>query len=423
MALRLPKHVGSAALALICAASLCACDSGTEAEYANSFFGCQLGETLYVFDFAENYVYNSGFSSYSGLCRDPLCTHDSSDSPCPDWDFFMGKSACRTDGRMIYFGVLNATVSAEAGDIPYEIYSYDPETASMKLLCSVKSTSNSFDDILYCDGYIYYSEGYYNEDYDPNAGVTTLDDQYKRFMRVSTDGGTPELLYDEDFNIGTSLCVDGYNYYIYDAYAAQLTARSRDDGSVKTIDLGEYTYIAATGYGDKIYIECSQKSVDINLTDDSSVSLTPIAVLSYDPASDKLSSVARDITGAPVISGGALWYTPFTAEVEYYGTKDMPTGRPGEVLPFDYYSFNTGEIVRLDLATGEKGVWDAGHDKYGQLEPNIVGWSDGCLLARLFCTRRTYENGSADYNLYILKLNDDGSVTVKGSLGDVTENY
>lgn|GEM_PF-2419840 len=405
---------------LLYAVALCSCDSETPPDdYINTYDGCQIGDTIYKITGVSVAVYNAGSDTVAGLCRDPLCTHDSTDSLCPQSVHILFIYSITTDGKNIYIFMATDYNIPEKGE-PRQagIYIYSLSDFKMKKLCTVSATSNFTGRIIYYDGYIYYKDSYYNDNYDPSTGVTTQEDQYVKYMRVKSSGGKPEQIIDSEFSVDTALYVDTINYYLCDYLINNhISAYSRADGTKKDIGADGYNMAQVITYGGKTYIIGTGKNIEVTYSEKHI--LTPSSVFEYNPETGVFTLIAENISYGSVFSGDALWYSPFMADVQFYGTRQMPTGRSSETAPYDVFRFSTGEIVRLDLKTGERKTWNAGQDKYGQLEADIIGWSNGCLLTYLPSGERLFETGESDATVYKLTLGDDGTVTNSGSLGDI----
>ena len=77
---------------------------------------------------------------------------------------------------------------------------YVEDPSSHKRIPTVNRTqyTSIFDDdnyksaLQYADGYLYFQQGYYNENYDPMEEHVSSDVQSSRFMRIPTDGGKAE---------------------------------------------------------------------------------------------------------------------------------------------------------------------------------------------------------------------------------------
>lgn len=405
-------------LMVICMATLCSCDSVTQTDYINTYNSCQIGDTIYRIFGNSVDVYDARSNTISGLCRDPLCTHDSADSLCPQSIHILFMFSITTDGQNIYMFMMTDYNMPEKGQpMQAGIYVYNLRDFKLKKLCEVSATSNFTGRIIYLDGYIYYKDSYYNDDYDPSLGVTTQYDQYVKFMRVKASGGKTEQIIDGEFSVDTSLYLDSINYYIC-SYSNNdsITAYSRADGTEKTLGFDGYNMAQVVTYGGKTYFIGTGDSIEITYSEKHI--LTPNAVFEYNPETDVFTVVAENISYSYAFSGGSLWYSPFMENAEFYGTRQMPTGRGNETAPYDVFRFNTGEIVRIDLKTGVQKTWNAGQDEYGQLEADIIGWSNGCLITYLCSGKRLYETGESDGTVYKLTLSDDGTVTVAGSLSN-----
>jgi hypothetical protein len=161
-----------------------------------------------------------------GLCRDPLCSHDSTDSLCPSSTNLWLKTVV-TDGEKLYINALNPLLTDENATMYRQIFSVNQDGSDFELLHTYDATGNSSPNMQYADGYLYFQQGYYNENYDPMEEHVSSDVQSSRFMRIPTDGGKAEAVLDEGLSIGTAFFVDGENYYLI----------THDDNGVTQLDI------------------------------------------------------------------------------------------------------------------------------------------------------------------------------------------
>lgn len=318
---------------LLAALLLTSCTAKTPPQdYFNTQDGCMLGNTHY-YNFAgmDIQLWNPAWDEpMEGLCRDPLCTHDSTDSLCPSSTNLWLKTVV-TDGEKLYINALNPLLTDENATMYRQIFSVNPDGSDFKLLHTYDATGNSSPNMQYADGYLYFQQGYYNENYDPTAEHVSSDVQSSRFMRIPTSGGKAEAVLDEGLSIGTAFFVDGENYYLV----------THDENGVTQLDI----------------MNPETKDVTENVLPEAMGKVFEITVYSgktWLTASDAL--YVRENGGFTKICegksgytfGDGIWYVEY-GEESYVGTKDMPTGAPGgETAPRDYYVKPTEKICHID---------------------------------------------------------------------------
>ncbi len=318
---------------LLAALLLTSCTAKTPPQdYFNTQDGCMLGNTHY-YNFAgmDIQLWNPAWDEpMEGLCRDPLCSHDSSDSLCPSSTNLWLKTVV-TDGEKLYINALNPLLTDENATMYRQIFSVNPDGSDFKLLHTYDATGNSSPNMQYADGYLYFQQGYYNENYDPMEEHVSSDVQSSRFMRIPTSGGKAEAVLDEGLSIGTAFFVDGENYYLV----------THDENGVTQLDI----------------MNPETKDVTENVLPEAMGKVFEITVYSgktWLTASDAL--YVRENGGFTKICegksgytfGDGIWYVEY-GEESYVGTKDMPTGAPGgETAPRDYYVKPTEKICHID---------------------------------------------------------------------------
>ena len=301
-------------------------------DYFNTQDGCMLGNTYYQHMTAMDIqLWNPAWDSpMEGLCRDPLCSHDSTDSLCPSSTILWLKTVV-TDGEKLYINALNPLLTDENATMYRQIFSVNPDGSDFKLLHTYNSTENSYIFMQYADEYLYYQEGYYNENYDPTSEYVSSDVQSQRIMRISVNGGKAEEVLDIALPIGCVFYPDGENYYLI----------TYDDQGVSQLDMIDPKTKAIS---ENILPEARGKYFEITL----------YAGKTWLTASDELyvyenGSFQKICEGKSTYSfGDGIWCTK-NAEREYIGTKEMPTGAPGgETAPRDFYIHPTQTISHID---------------------------------------------------------------------------
>ncbi|MBQ2668496.1 MAG: hypothetical protein IJF56_07735, partial [Clostridia bacterium] len=196
--------------AMVLLALLTSCSKTETLDYYNTEEGCMLGNTYYQHMTAMDIqLWNPAWDApIEGLCRDPLCSHDSTDSLCPSSTNLWLKTLI-TDGEKLYLNALNPLLTDQDGIMYRQIFSVNQDGSNFKLLHTYDATGNSSPNMQYADGYLYFQQGYYNKKYDPMEEHVSSDVQSSRFMRIPTDGGKAETVFDEGLSIGTAFFVDG----------------------------------------------------------------------------------------------------------------------------------------------------------------------------------------------------------------------
>jgi len=133
-------------------------------DYFNTEEGCLLGSTHYRnFAGMDIELWNPAWDApMEGLCRDPLCSHDSNDSLCPSSTNLWQKTVV-TDGEKLYLNALNPLLTDQGGIMYRQIFSVNQDGSDFKLLHTYDATGNSSIFMQYADGYLYFQQGYYNE--------------------------------------------------------------------------------------------------------------------------------------------------------------------------------------------------------------------------------------------------------------------
>ena len=325
------KKIGILLAALLL---LCGCQSKpAPQDYYNTTDGCLLGTTYYKsFAGLDIQLWNPAWDTVmEGLCRDPLCSHDSTDSLCPSSMNLQLKTVV-TDGERLYLNALNFLLTDENATMYRQIFSVNQDGSDFKLLHTYDATGNSSPYMKYADGYLYFEQGFYNENYDPMNEHKGTEMQSMHVMRISVDGGKAEQVLSGEFTIGSSFYVDADNYYLFSA----------DDNGVYHLDI----------------IDPKTKAVRENVLPEVNDDFYDIAVYAdktWLQTFDGDLYVLTDGEFALVCEnkgiytfGGGIWYTE-EAEPVYVGTKEMPTGAAGgETAPYDYYVEATTKLCRID---------------------------------------------------------------------------
>ena len=381
---------------LLAALLLTSCTEKTPPQdYYNTEEGCMLGNTHYQHMTAMDIqLWNPAWDSpMEGICRDPLCSHDSTDSLCPSSTNLWLKTVV-TDGEKLYINALNPLLTDENATMYRQIFSVNPDGSDFKLLHTYDATGNSSPNMQYADGYLYFQQGYYNENYDPMEEHVSSDVQSSRFMRIPTSGGKAEAVLDEGLSIGTAFFVDGENYYLI----------THDDNGVTQLDI----------------MNPETKDVTENVLPEAMGKFFEITVYSgktWLTASDAL--YVRENGGFTKVCegksdytfGGGIWYTE-TAESVYIGTKEMPTGAPGgETAPYDYYVETTTKICRIDPDDYSITEYVPSDDFDPEDTITISYATDTAIRAGVSNGRKKYEDDNYGYSCLIGFA--DGKLTIE----------
>ena len=344
------KHLIIAVLSIILL--LCSCgDRGKTADYSNFENGCVLDGTFY--DIYLGYKVRRWNRDYEtveeGLCRDPLCTHDGRDSLCPDNEALF-KYSIVTDGEKLYLHTLDLNPHEEEG-LFCHIFSIDPDGGNFTQLYSHTGTSNNPYTIQVDNGWLYYAQAYYNDDYDPGKGVVTSEDQYMNIMRMKTTGGKPEVVIGEKLSVGCSFFLDKTRYYLL-LPDGSVKVTERESGREQVIPAETFcgTVLEILRLGDRTFLSSADPVNGVCPTEGGGEH-----ECSYN---DRYLYEYRDGAFIPVVER-ASWLACDNSAVYYgkesriyLGTRDEPTGRPGETAPIDYFETTLDCIYCIDLADG-----------------------------------------------------------------------
>ncbi len=363
---------------------LTSCSKTETFDYFNTEEGCLLGSTHYHnFAGMDIQLWNPAWDKpMEGLCRDPLCTHDSTDSLCPSSTNLWAKTVV-TDGQRLYLNALNPLLT-ENNTMYRQIFSVNPDGSEFRLLHTYDATGNSSVFMQYADGYLYFEQGYYNENYDPMNEYVSSDVQSSRFMRIPTDGGKAETVLDGGLPIGTTFFVDSENYYLIthdDNGVTQLDIMNPETKNVTENVLPEAMgkYYEVTVYSGKTWLTASDAL--------------------YVRENGGFTKVCEGKSGYTF--GGGIWYTE-TAESMYVGTKEMPTGAPGgETAPRDYYVKATTKLCRIDPDDYSVTEYVPSDEFDPEDTITIRNATDTVILAGVSSGRKQYEDNDFGYDCLI----------------------
>jgi len=375
---------------------LCGCSETAPQDYYNTQSGCLLGTTHYshlsTMDIA---VWNPAWDApMEGLCRDPLCSHDSTDNLCPSSTNLWLKTVV-TDGEKLYINALNPLLTDENATMYRQIFSVNQDGSEFKLLHTYDATGNSSPYMQYANGYLYFEQGFYNDKYDPTSEYTSSDVQSMHIMRISVNGGKAEQVLAEEYTIGSSFYVDGNNYYLFSANENGVYQLHIIDPQTKNVrenvlpEVDDNLYDIAV-YADKTWLQTCDG--DLYVLKDSEFTLVCAGKGLY-------------------TFGGGIWYTE-EAEPVYVGTKEMPTGAPGgETAPIDYYIEATTNLCRIDPDDYSVAEYVPSEDFDPEDTITISYATDTALRAGVMNVRKKYEDN--DYGYICLIRCENGSITIE----------
>jgi len=364
-------------------------------DYFNTEEGCLLGSTHYRnFAGMDIELWNPAWDApMEGLCRDPLCSHDSTDSLCPSSTNLWLKTVV-TDGEKIYLNALNPLLTDENATMYRQIFSVNQDGSNFKLLHTYDATGNSSPYMQYADGYLYFQQGYYNENYDPTEEHVSSDVQSSHFMRIPTSGGKAEAVLDEGLSIGTAFFADGENYYLV----------THDENGVTQLDIMNPETKDVT---ENVLPEAMGKVFEVTVYSGKTW-LTASDAL-YVRENGSFTKVCEGKSGYTF--GGGIWYAE-TAEPVYIGTKEMPTGAPGgETAPYDYYVKATTKICRIDPDDYSVTEYVPSDDFDPEDTITISYATDTAIRAGVMNVRKKYEDDNYGYSCLIGFA--DGKLTIE----------
>ena len=362
-------------------------------DYFNTQDGCMLGSTHYQHMTAMDIqLWNPAWDEpMEGLCRDPLCTHDSTDSLCPSSTNLWQKTVV-TDGNKLYLNALNPLLTDANGIMYRQIFSVNPDGSEFKLLHTYDATGNSSVFMQYADGYLYFQQGFYNENYDPMEEHVSSEVQSQHFMRIPTDGGKAEAVLDDALPIGVAFFTDGESHYLI----------TTDDNGVTQLDVVNPETGAVT---ENVLPEAVGKYFDM-IVYRGKTWLTASDAL-YVKENGTFTKICEGKSGYTF--GGGIWCIEYGEEV-YVGTKEMPTGAPGgETAPYDYYVKPTEKICCIDTDSYSITEYTLSDDFDPEDTVTISYAADSAIRAVVSNGRRSFV-GEDGYSCLIRC--EDGVVTI-----------
>ena len=370
---------------MVLLALLTSCSKTETLDYYNTEEGCMLGNTYYQHMTAMDIqLWNPAWDApIEGLCRDPLCSHDSTDSLCPSSTNLWLKTLI-TDGEKLYLNALNPLLTDQDGIMYRQIFSVNQDGSNFKLLHTYDATGNSSPNMQYADGYLYFQQGYYNKKYDPMEEHVSSDVQSSRFMRIPTDGGKAEAVLDGGLPIGTAFFVDGENYYLV----------THDDNGVTQLDIMNPETKDVT---ENVLPEAMGKHFEVTVYSGKTwLTASDALYVKENGTFTKICEGKSDYT-----FGGGIWY-PEQADPVYVGTKEMPTGAPGgETAPYDYYVEATTKLCHIDPDDYSVTEYVPSDDFDPEDTITISYATDTAIRAGVMNGRKKYEDDNFGYSCLI----------------------
>ena len=394
--------------------------------FGGDYTSCSIGDRVYSLYYGFHIYDAQSDSVRRGLCRDPLCAHDS--ESCPDYLLkrSSGFPGMATDGKKLFFSTAFFETDGKTGQSERHraVYAVDPIGGKVCRVCEVPTTGAEYAGLIYADGSLWIMGAYYDEDFDPSSGAADYGDQYAKILRVRTFGGSPESVSEERFDIDDAFFTDG----------TTLWAEGRSTGTLRCCPLengktaGQWTDCLPDGmhagpmcvYEGKVYLitsPASPKDAKGAYTDVSGRTLCPLSVFRLNGGEWEMT--ADDVTfWSYRFAGGALWYEPFAAES--YGVRDSWNGR--ETVPTEWVKNGTGVLRRLDLADGSVCEWVSEDGR--SIHPLAVCKNDGGVIVwALLEDYAAYveSDGERDTEIWKLTLCEDGIAGRALSAGDLLE--
>ena len=376
-------------------------------DYCNTEEGCMLGNTHYSNpDTFGIQVWNPAWDApYMGLCRDPLCTHDSKDSLCPSSVYMqMSFQSVVTDGYQLYLNTGNDLLYKNGASFR-QIYSLNPDGSEFKLLHTFSVTANTPPGLQYADGYLYFKQGVFNESYDPQNG-DPAGDQIMQIMRIPVSGGDAETVLDGQSDTNRTLYVDGEHYYLVSA-----AGTNRPVIDVVDIDTGKVTGDVLPGLDSgacNITVYSGKTWLVHTFASDNTDQFDPMGDL-YVWRDGRFELICDDKFDYSF--GGGIWYKE-RAERTYIGTVDAPTGGPrDETVPVDLYIEPTTKLCRLAPADFSITEYTPSSDFDPEDTIHITSTDESGIRAHISNSRKRLAGEADSYDCFIRC--EDGYVSIE----------
>lgn len=313
-------------------------------------YGCVLGDEFY-YDFGAGRVrYYTADGIKEGLCRDPLCTHEFGVGSCPDSTLTWGGGPhFATEGIKLY---CNTPIPFQRA-LTRRIFSLSPDGTDMKMLYEFEATGNNGLDLVFADGFLYFEEGHYNEDYDRSAGYLDLSDQYSFIIRIPITGGRAEQVTKERGEIGSHFDADEKTLIRAFPTAGEIERTDLKTGDTERIPLpGVFTGVFPRLIDGTLYLTAYiPRSVEVDRGDGTKVIYDGERWFLYMATDGGWEMLAESETRF-VFAGDEIW-TVREGMPEYLGTKAYPTGKGSETADWDIFDTHANRIMKIDIKTGE----------------------------------------------------------------------
>lgn len=379
-------------------------------DFQNSDNYCRIENNIYEASVTGNRVFmidRENSNCFEGFCRDPLCTHNS--EFCLDNKMYWIHSVA-TDGEFLYSCGINANLASNG--ITRQIYRVKPDFSDLTLLCTYEISGSTSTELRVSDGYIWFMQGFFNDDYDPNRGVTERSDQYARLMRIPANGGKIEDFLGIDLDICTKFYICGGSIFLINP-----------DGTLDIIDISskETRKIAADSFegfpdtvaelSNEIFIETVETE---NLTIDSA-SFSKTKVHLYKMTDGNFEKIA-DSDYSAVLGSDSIWLEEI--DYSFLGTKNMPTGRPGETADCDYFRLDPRAVYEYNVNSGSIKDYTPGDGFSDGDSVRLIACAGGYLIGYVSNYVDYYETGDNGLRICVIEPRE-GKLNIVGELKEV----
>lgn len=377
---------------LIACLFLASCGGGIPENCLNTPAYCQIGGTVYREYGPTLRRFSAACPEGMSLCLDPLCSHD---TVCPESIHIYHTAS---DGEYIYArgvsyscdGGMFMKTAEDNGNIYMmnAVYRIDLSSGGMKQLAEFSTVGGEVTGISTDGEYVYYVEAFYSESGEP-YGVP---------MRVPCGGGGAESFLGGEYTAYAEIYADRYNYYVTDGGC--FTAIDRKNGEKVSAELPCIEAYGVIFHGNDVYLYGLEDIYEYEAN--CRFLFTRMALWRWNGAD--FDRVVGDID-MMVWDEDGVWYTPMLPEDEFelIGTAESYDGRG--MSPYDFVRTTSGELVHLNLSTGEKQVYAMGSRNL-KIEP--IGVSNGYIIAACSDLNRL----DFEYEYLNLKPEADGTVSI-----------
>lgn len=383
---------------------LISCEEKTNTfSYINSDITCTLDNTFYqsTGDFVCWNPENPEIRT--GLCFDPLCSHTDIKTICPDNTWLWNKTIT-TDGIKLYLNVQNASLTDANNTMYRQIYSINPDGTNFTLLLTYDASGATSPVMQYSDGYLYFEQGCYRNKYSTDVNINH-NDQYIKIMKIPTDGGKAESIFDDEMDVNTEFFVDDENYYLFESYddsKMALTIINKETGMVRN-DAAKNTegiLFKIRVYQGKTYLLTSIPQRITGVRNDGTTATKMIN--SYILYLYEDNDFRQINSGDFVFSSNGIWFSE--SDYAYVGTKTINSGAYGEAEEVDIFAITTKKLINMnpeDYSVQEylpDSVFSFGD------EIEIISGIDENLYVSVSNQNDYFENGNSGYYTGILKI-------------------